>query len=109
MTLRYVGMGSAHALRHQFGVPSIPSFGGVPASNSSNSARNCSRQLTPHQPDERDVWRDSSRAPWGYDDHGPRLACLEVDENRALHTLGCLACVDALLEKIKDEPPDSRM
>jgi C4-dicarboxylate-specific signal transduction histidine kinase len=30
MTLRYVGMGSAHALRHQFQAASIPSFGRVP-------------------------------------------------------------------------------
>jgi AraC family transcriptional regulator len=30
MTLRYAGMGSAHALRLQFGVSSIPSFGCVP-------------------------------------------------------------------------------
>ena len=30
MTLRHVGMGSAHALRHQFEVSSSPSFGRVP-------------------------------------------------------------------------------
>jgi hypothetical protein len=30
MTLRYVGMDSAHALRHQFGVSSIPNFGRGP-------------------------------------------------------------------------------
>jgi Histidine kinase-, DNA gyrase B-, and HSP90-like ATPase len=30
MTLRYASTGSAHPLRHQFGVPPIPSFGRVP-------------------------------------------------------------------------------
>jgi signal transduction histidine kinase len=30
MTLRYAGMGSGHALRHQFAAPSIPGFGPVP-------------------------------------------------------------------------------
>lgn len=55
-----------------------------------------------HEAYERDVWRECSRDPWGYEDHEPRLACLEADANPMVRDLVRLACVDPVLDKIED-------
>jgi RNA polymerase-binding transcription factor DksA len=53
-----------------------------------------------HEADECEVWRESGRDPWEYEDDGRRLACLEASGNRMVHTFACLELPDRAPEKI---------
>ena len=55
-----------------------------------------------HEPDECEVWRESSRDPWECEDDGRRPTCLRADGNRVARAFACLAHVDRAPETIQE-------
>ena len=53
-----------------------------------------------HEADECEVWRESGRDPWEYEDDGQRLACLEASGNPIVRTFACLELLDRAPEQI---------
>jgi len=55
-----------------------------------------------HEADECEVWRESSRDPWEWEDEGRRLTCLRADGNRVARAFACLARLDRAPERIQE-------
>jgi RNA polymerase-binding transcription factor DksA len=55
-----------------------------------------------HEADECEVWQESSRDPWEWEDDGRRLTCLRADGNRVARAFACLARLDRAPETIQE-------